>query len=118
MIELVEEFRENEVVYIVLDTFKDFIYGEYVVFKNEFKGIKNNHAELHLVHAIKKERYFRDIIVMDGFRIGFKNTTSKFLIYDDLNDAIKEFCKKLKKNPEKNLKLEKKFRQKYPKYFY
>ena len=87
MIELVEEFRENEVVYIVLDTFKDFIYGEYVVFKNEFKGIKNNHAELHLVHAIKKERYFRDIIVMDGFRIGFKNTTSKFLIYDDLNDV-------------------------------
>jgi hypothetical protein len=118
MLELVEEFEVGSTVCIVVDTFKDFIYAEYDVVKNEFKGIKNHHVELHLKHAYKKERYFRDIITFDGFRIEFRHTNTKFEIYGDLTDALKAFCKKLKKNPEKNIKLEKKFKHKYPNYFY
>ncbi len=118
MLELVEELKEGETIFLVLDTYKDFIYGEYYVKSNEFRGIKINHAELILKEVHKKERYFRDIISVDGFSIKFKHTTSKFLIYNDIKDALKDFCKKLKKNPEMNVKLEKKFRQKYPNYFY
>ena len=118
MIELVEELSLNQTVYLFVETTKDFIFGEYVVMKKEYKGIKNERAELRLKSALKKERYFRDVLVVEGFRIAFNHTQTKFLIYDDLNDGIKEFCKKLKKNPELNVKLEKKYRQKYPNYFY
>lgn len=117
MIELVEELMVGETVYLVVDTMKDFIYAEYLVTSREYKGIKNERATLKLKSVLKKERYFRDVIAVDGFHIEFKHTPTKFKIYDDLNDGIKDFCKQLKKNPERNVKLEKKFRLRYPKYF-
>lgn len=117
MLDLVEEFKEGESVYILMDTFKDFLYAEYTVIENNYVKIKSQSATLNLVKAPKKHRYFKSVLKFDGFYIKFNNTLNKYVVYDDYNDLINFFCKKLKQNPKKNIKLTKKMQNRYPQYF-
>lgn len=118
MLTLVDELKEKTQIIIMVDTYKDFIYGTYLVDTVEFKGIKNTYASIKLIDATKKIRYFRDIITFEGFRMEFTHTPTKFIVFADLTDALMYFCKELKKHPEYNIKVAKKFRNKFPTFFY
>jgi hypothetical protein len=116
MLYLVEDLKINMVVYVVVETIKDFIYAEYIVVGNEYQGLRNTKVTLNLTEAFKKIRYFKHKIDIDGFIISHASKNTKYKIYDDLNHAKKDFCKMLK-DTNKNPKLEKKLRNKHPSYF-
>jgi len=116
MLDLVEELKEGKIVYILLDSFKDLLYGKYKVINSEYQSVKNQSATLSLVDVKKKRRYFRKTYMFSGFRIEF-DTEHTYFIYDNFDDLIRDFCKKMKKNPNKNIKLAKKLQNRYPNYF-
>lgn len=117
MIDLVEELQTGETVFIMVKTFKDFLFGEYIVTETKYKSIKNRYAKLSLKSAEKKKRYFKDIIELEGFHIEFKKNQNEMLLFNSFDDMIENFCKMLNKEPDINSKLTKKFKSKYPKYF-
>lgn len=117
MIDIVEELQVGTTVYLTVDTLKDFIYAEYIVIQNDYQGIKNNRAVLKRRSALKKQRYFREMITLEGFHLKFTHSPTPFKLYDDYNEMVKDFCKKLKSTPNTNIKLEKKMRSQHPRYF-
>jgi len=117
MIDLIDELKKDNKVYILLDTDEKFLFAEYKVTKIEYKVMNHQYAELTLINTPKKKRYFKKIIKMKGYRINFDYTPKKYKIFDDYEELIEYFCKKLKNNPENNPKLLNKFKNNYPNYF-
>jgi hypothetical protein len=118
MIKLIEELKTGETIFILLDTVENFLYGEYIVGETTNNTMKHQSATLNLINKPKKERYFKKKIVLKGFHINFDYTQKEYKVFDCLDDLIKYFCKNLNKNKNKNPKLFKKFKNKYPSYFY
>ena len=118
MIDLVEELKENDVVYTWLPSTKGFLYAEYKVSKTEYKGVHNNFARLSLLNANKKKRLFSEVITVNGFRLEDNKTLIRpYQFYDDMASMTKDFCRWIKKNSEDNQKLFKKIKNRYPEFF-
>lgn len=117
MLDLIEELEENATVFILLETDKNLLYGEYLVVERKNGLMRDQYAKIQLVNTPKKARYFRNTIEFKGFRIEFPHTPNTYNIFDNYDEMVKEFCKKLKRKPEANIKLYKKLKNKYPIYF-
>lgn len=115
---LVEELKCNDIIYVLLESNQYFVYGEYIVESNNYCGLKKNLAVLQLVNKPKKSRYFKQKITLSGFHICFKYTPKQYKIFSEFDEMIKYFCNSLRKDNNKNLKLLNKFKQKYPSYFH
>lgn len=114
MIDLIEELKEKNKIYLLLDTTKDFIFAEYKVDFVEFKGINKYESQITLIKANKKIRHFKKKYNLTGYRFRIENGKKTYLIYDDCDDMVKYFCKKMKNNIDENPKLFKKLKNKYP----
>ena len=115
MIDLIEELIEGETVYVLFDddTYNHILYGEYKIVKTEYKKMNVQTATLTLQNKPKKERYFRESIVLKGYRINFNYTKKEYKVFDDFDEMIKHFCKKISRT-ENNPKLLKKLQKMYP----
>jgi len=118
MLSLIEELTENDSIFILMESTKQFLYGEYKVIKTKYTTMKNQYALLILQNNPKKARYFKKKIELKGYRIDFNYTPKTYIVFDDFDDLIRHFCKTLKQTPDNNLKLIEKFKKKYPSYFH
>ena len=114
MIELIEELKEKNKIYLLLDTTKDFIFAEYKVDFVDFKGINKYESQITFIKANKKNRYFKKNYMLVGYRFKIENREKTYLVYDDYNDMIKCLCKKMRNHVDENPKLFKKLKNKYP----
>jgi len=118
MIDLVEQFKEQNDVYVWLESTKGFLYAEYVVSKSEYKGIRKHVVHLSLKKAERKKRYFNEVIIVNGFRLEDNKTLRRpYRFYDDMEELTKDFCKYIENHSEENQKLLKKTKNRYPEFF-
>lgn len=117
MIDLIEELKENQSVFVLMKTTKDFLFGEYIVSESSYRGIKKHYAKLSLKSARKKKRYFKNVFILEGFYLDFKGNQQEFLVFDSFDDVTHQFSKWLVQAPDNNHKLFKKFKKLYPQFF-
>lgn len=118
MIDLVEELKEHNIVYVWLPSPKGFFYAEYKVSKSEYNGIQQHLAQLSLLKVVKKPRFFNTVIKVQGFRLEDNKTLKRpYKFYDEMDDMIKDFCRFIKNHSEENQKLFKKIKNRYPDFF-
>lgn len=112
-----EELHPNDIVYIRLNTTDRLLYGVYKVEKTSGSTMKTQYAELVLLTAPRKARYFNKTIKMTGFRVALKRDHNTFSLYHDMYDLVKDFCWELDNADHPNLKMINKFKRLYPSLF-
>jgi len=117
MIDLIEELKIDNGVFVLMKSFKNFIFGEYVVTEVKYHGTKKREAIITLKDAKKKQRYFKPSFKLLGFLAELKNGDVEYILFSEYDDMIAYYCSLLAKNPSKNIKLLSKFKKRYPKYF-
>jgi hypothetical protein len=118
MLSLIEEFKQDATIFILVKNTKDFLYGEYHVVDVKYRSMNNQYAKLALKVAPKKQRYFKPTFEFDGFHIEFKNhSNQEYLVFETYDDLVREFCNILDKNGDYDSKLFKKFKKLYPQFF-
>jgi len=112
MIDTIEELSAAKKIY-VLDTNvwrKEKIdYAIYTVSRFERKGVNRYFIELK-TNAFKSK--FPKRLRAQGFTISFGKYS--YQCYDNLDEAIRDYCRILKKDPSKNEELFKKLLELYP----
>lgn len=118
MLSLVEELKENTIVYLLLESTNGFYYAEYEITRNEYIGIRKHFVELMLKNAHIKKRYFNDVVTVSGFRLEDNETLKRpYIFFNDKEDMVKHFCRYLEHHTEENQKLLKKIKNRFPEYF-
>jgi len=118
MIDLIEEFEENTIIYVVVFSTKDFYFAEYEVAESKYEGIKKHFAKLILKDSQIRKRYFNDVIVVKGFRLEGNETLKRpYKFYNDKQDMVKDFYRFLNKQSEENQRLIKKIKNRFTEYF-
>jgi len=116
MIDLVEDLANYKKIYVLYDsiTTDDLLYAVYNVTKVERRSTMKYYAQMK---TNSTHKYFKKTLNVVGMSLEFKHTPNPYVVFDNLNDLKKHYCKELKKNPEKNPKLVKKFIKQFPDYF-
>ncbi len=116
MLLTISELSQTKKIYVSYEslTLDKFTYAVYTVSNYEYRGFNKHYVK---IKTSSQNKLFRKEINMVGYAIDFKYSTNPYQFSDNLEDLKKSFCKKLKKNPEKNEKLLKELTEQYPHYF-
>jgi len=115
MIDTIEELQTVNKIY-VLDTTvyraKSLNYAVYKVVKTEQRGIGKWFVQLKT--SARNKSFYNTINVVVRYSLTLPN---KQLAFSNLGELEKEYCKIVKKSPDKNPELTKKLAVKYPEHF-